>query len=153
MGLDMYLNARKFTTPEYFNPEDFNRISSALDLSPEHMSDMPSIDININVAYWRKSNQIHQWFVNNVQDGKDDCDEYPVNHQTLITLKELCKLVLENKNLAKVHLPTQEGFFFGNTEYDEWYYSDIEDTIKQIDNVLEHYPLEKGWSLSYHSSW
>ena len=25
------------------------------------------------VGYWRKANQIHNWFVENVQDGEDDC--------------------------------------------------------------------------------
>lgn len=25
------------------------------------------------VGYWRKANHIHNWFVENVQDGEDDC--------------------------------------------------------------------------------
>ena len=29
--------------------------------------------IDEEVGYWRKANAIHKWFVDNVQDGNDDC--------------------------------------------------------------------------------
>jgi hypothetical protein len=35
------------------------------------------------VMYWRKANQIHKWFVDNVQDGVDDCKEYWVSEEKL----------------------------------------------------------------------
>lgn len=34
--------------------------------------------ISEQVAYWRKANQIHRWFVNIVQGGEDDCNPYEV---------------------------------------------------------------------------
>ena len=153
MGLDIYLNARKFMAPEYFNPKEFEKVRMALGLEINKMADMPSITVEVSAAYWRKSNQIHKWFVENVQDGKDDCRDYPVNHATLKSLQNFCVEVIKNKNKAEVLLPTQEGFFFGSLEYDEHYYSDIEYTINQIQNVLENYREEDNWSLSYHSSW
>ena len=149
----MYLNARKFTAPEYFNPKDFQKLSAALNLDESKMSEMPSISVTVNVAYWRKSNMIHKWFVDNVQDGKDNCDEYPVSHEKLRELQGLCTQVIKDKKMASVSLPTQEGFFFGSYEYDEWYFHDIQDTINQIEDVLENYKEEDNWSLSYHSSW
>lgn len=149
----MYLSARKFLAPEYFSPKEFEKVRMALGLEINKMPDMPSITVEVSVAYWRKSNQIHKWFVDNVQNGKDDCGDYPVNRGTLKKLQELCVQVLKDKDMAKVSLPTQEGFFFGNTNYDEFYYGDIEDTINQIQNVLENYREEDNWSLSYHSSW
>lgn len=149
----MYLSARKFMAPEYFNTTDFEKVRKALDLDVKDMSYFPSITIEVSAAYWRKANQIHKWFVDNVQDGKDDCGEYPVNHETLKKLQELCTQVIKDKEMAKTALPTQDGFFFGNTNYDEFYYGDIEDTINQIQNVLEKYKEEDNWSLSYHSSW
>ena len=149
----MYLSARKFLAPEYFSPKEFEKVRMALGLEINKMADMPSIAVEVSAAYWRKSNQIHKWFVDNVQDGKDDCRDYPVNHATLKSLQNFCVEVIKNKNKAEVLLPTQEGFFFGSLEYDEHYYSDIEYTIKQIKNVLENYREEDNWSLSYHSSW
>ena len=148
----MYLNARKFTT-EYSNPKDFEALCAALKLDGSKMSEFPSISVTVSVAYWRKSNQIHKWFVDNVQDGKDDCDEYPVNRATLKKLQDLCVEVIKNKDVAKDTLPTQEGFFFGSYEYDDWYFHDLEDTINQIQDVLENYKEEDNWSLSYQSSW
>ena len=48
-------------------------------------------------------------------------------------------------------LPVQEGFFFGNQEYNEYYFSDIQDTIDQIEKILKEYP--EDWDFKYQSSW
>lgn len=151
MGLDMYLHARKFTSKEYFNPELYAKLSEAIDKPA--LSDFPSIEIKVQVAYWRKANQVHQWFVNYVQNGKDDCGDYHVSREQLMQLKTICQAIVKEKNLSQAvaTLPTQDGFFFGNTEYNEYYFADLEDTIKQIQDVLDNY--SEDWSLSYHSSW
>ena len=47
------------------------------------------------VGYWRKANAIHNWFVNNVQNGKDDCGTYPVHRNRLEELLQLCTKVLK----------------------------------------------------------
>ena len=39
--------------------------------------------------------------------------------------------------VAKQLLPTQSGFFFGSTEYTEYYKEDLEDTIRQLEQVLK----------------
>jgi len=113
--------------------------------------DFKVTEIKIEVGYWRKANQIHRWFVQNVQDGKDDCGDYYVSRQDLIDLKELCTNVIADKSLAPTELPTESGFFFGATEYDEWYYQDLTQTIEIIDKALT---LDKHqWDFEYHSSW
>ena len=100
-------------------------------------------------AYWRKANQIHQWFVDHIQDGNDDCRDYEVSGEKLLELVELCKQVLNRKDeeFSKGTLPTQAGFFFGSTDYDDYYYEDLESTIKQLENV---HPDEV---YTYSSSW
>ena len=30
------------------------------------------------VAYWRKANAIHRWFINNIADGVDNCEPFEV---------------------------------------------------------------------------
>lgn len=50
---------------------------------------------------WRKANQIHNWFVENVQDGKDDCGCYEVTKEQLETLLELCMKVKLASKLVK----------------------------------------------------
>ena len=105
------------------------------------------------VGYWRKANQIHQWFVDNVQDGEDDCDYHnEVTKECLEDLLCICQQVLDNHDLAYELLPTQSGFFFGGTEYDEYYFDDIKDTIEIIKNVLETTDFDKEM-IYYVSSW
>ncbi len=38
----------------------------------------PAAFRKLNVAYWRKNNAVHKWFVDNLNNGEDDCQEYYV---------------------------------------------------------------------------
>ena len=69
---------------------------------------------------------IHKWFVDHVQEGEDDCKQYYVSREQLKELLGTCKLVIENHELAGELLPTQDGFFFGSTEYDDEYFKNVE---------------------------
>jgi hypothetical protein len=42
------------------------------------------------------------------------------------------------------------GFFFGNTEKNEWYYEDLEQTVEILDSALS---LGDEWSYTYQASW
>ena len=154
MGLDMYLYASKYTSPAEWRPEDerkkFNDILKAVDGEKFVDTDLPSIVIDLKVGYWRKANQIHQWFVDNVQSGEDNCAEYYVDRDKLKELRDLCKLALKDKGKAEELLPTQSGFFFGSTEIDEWYFQDVNATIEIINKCLE---MDDTWTFKYQSSW
>lgn len=108
--------------------------------------------IEQEVAYWRKANHIHNWFVENVQDGEDDCGIYEVSKEQLEDLLNVCKLVKVNPAVAPEYLPTTSGFFFGSTDYDEYYMQDIEYTIEVLDKVLKETDFEKQM-IAYGSSW
>jgi hypothetical protein len=154
MGLDMYLYASKYTSPAEWRPEaerkKFKDILKAVDGEKFVDTDLPSIVIDLKVGYWRKANQIHQWFVDNVQSGEDNCAEYYVDRDKLKELRDLCKLALKDKGKAEELLPTQSGFFFGSTEIDEWYFQDVNATIEIINKCLE---MDDTWTFKYQSSW
>ena len=141
----MYLSARQMTFNGWKNPDLYNKLVQeapfALDIAT----------LEVQVAYWRKANQIHKWFVDHVQNGVDNCEEYYVSRDQLQLLLDTCKIVLIDKEEASQLLPVQEGFFFGSYEYNEYYFSDIKDTIEQLEKVLTEYPEE--WSFKYQSSW
>ena len=102
------------------------------------------------IHYWRKANQIHNWFVNNLPEGVENC--YP-NHVERCNLEQLlqeCKRVLENKELAPKVLPTAEGFFFGSTEYDDYYFKVLEGTVNMLENILSEGP---DCVFQYHPWW
>jgi frataxin-like iron-binding protein CyaY len=145
MGLDMYLSARQMTFNGWKNPDLYNKLVQEAPFA------LDTATLEVQVAYWRKANQIHKWFVDHVQDGKDNCEEYRVTRDQLQLLLDNCKLVLINKEEAPNLLPPQEGFFFGSYEYDEFYWQDIQDTIDQIEKILNEYP--EDWDFKYQSSW
>lgn len=136
------------------------------------------------VGYWRKANSIHNWFVENVQGGEDDCDYHrEVTEAMLELLKATCVavikasklvdgtlidgyeyrngmkipmyqngLVVEDTTVAERLLPTTSGFFFGGTNYDEWYINDLKETVEIIDKVLAETDFETQM-IYYVSSW
>ena len=106
------------------------------------------------VAYWRKSNQIREWFVNHIEDMEPDsnCQYFEVDEDLLEQLVADCREVLKYKDMAPVLLPTSSGFFFGSTEYDEWYFEDLKETITMVTKVLE----ETDWKteeIAYYEWW
>lgn len=147
MGLDMYLESERYVS-EFFDEGDKERIEQLNKLFPE-FAKFGVNGVRAQVAYWRKANQIHRWFVTNVQDGVDDCGYYYVSREQLKELRDLCQEVLNDQTLA-YKLPPQEGFFFGSTEVDEYYFKDLESTVRQIDEVLK---IPVGVAFFYHSSW
>jgi len=145
MGLDMYLNARRFL----WHTED--------DISKKISENFPEIgnkrvkEITAEAGYWRKANAIHKWFVDNVQEGTDDCGTYEVTTDKLKELLDVIEQVLADKNKAGKLLPTQGGFFFGQTDYDEYYIDELQYTKEIITDILKG--DWKGWYFEYHSSW
>lgn len=143
----------------------------------------PWYRIDEQIGYWRKANQIHNWMVNNVQDGIDDCGTYEVGKDKLEELLEICKYVKQiaifedgkiangatlengkwvnnyvdgkvivNKDCIADVLPTTSGFFFGSTDYNDYYMEDVDSTIEILEKVLTETDFENEM-ISYHSSW
>lgn len=154
------------------------------------------------LAYWRKANQIRQWFVDHIEEFNEDdnCEYYTVTKELLERLVMDCYCVLSSQKVIEVDekikkkmekvkalaergvggekdgakdtlekmerkygltgitvrpediLPTSSGFFFGSTEYDEWYYRDLENTIEQCQKAVD----ETDWEnevVVYHEWW
>ena len=119
----------------------------------EHKGMYDNICISDEVAYWRKANAVHQWFVDNVQNGEDDCAAHrELTITDLETLKDLAQQVIDNPDLAEELLPTQPGFFFGTYDYGEWYMEGLQQTVDQIDRILETTDFNTE-ALYYVSSW
>ena len=85
-------------------------------------------------AYFRKVNFIYRYFSEKLVD--ESCIVTKAEIEDII---ERCKKVLADHSLAKELLPTCDGFFFGSTDYDDWYFKDVEDCQKQMEKLLEDY--------------
>jgi hypothetical protein len=165
MGLDMYLSARKYVekidwkvvhnnnelsynSPEAILPK-FNDVVEAAELS-DLATDIYGASVSVTAAYWRKANQIHNWFVKNVQNNVDDCGEYYVSHEKLEELLNTCRQAYLERNPSL--LAPVGGFFFGNTDIDQYYWEDVKRTIDKIKKITKNkqYP---HLSFYYSSSW
>ena len=178
MGLDQYLEARKYvgkvdwrevplelpegaTIADYYN-NTYKELAKLFPKPFSNHSDNGS-SVAINVAYWRKANQIHGWFVKNVMNGddKNDGSDYYVTLEQLKELLDTVTEVLQRKDKAISHekLPVTGGFFFGNYDeeegYDQYYYEQLEYTqamLKDIMSVMEN-EEQFAYDFHYHSSW
>ena len=154
MGLDMYLTKRIYVGAEYEHRKVKANIKITVDGKSLRINPKKISYIEEAVGYWRKANHIHAWFVQNVQNGEDDCGRYYVSEEQLRELLAECEKIKNNKDLAPELLPIQEGFFFGGTEYDKYYFQVINYTIKLINSLLKQ---KKGdylpFEVEYSSSW
>jgi hypothetical protein len=153
MGLDMYLNRKTYVKQwSHQTPEEKFEITITKGGKPYDGIDISNVThIEEEVGYWRKANQIHRWFVDNVQDGVDNCGEYSVGKSQLEQLLNVCREVLNDHSKAEDLLPAAAGFFFGNTDYDEYYYDDLERTIVMLDKILGE--TNPNQDIYYSSSW
>ena len=160
MGLDMYLEAELFISnyPGGQNAHLQGPIETLLILNGINARGLRGM--TFEVGYWRKANAIHNWFVQNIQDGEDNCQRSYVGKEDLARLRHECNVVLTrhktgeeiDEELEGVDLlPPTAGFFFGGTEKDEGYYNDLEQTIEIIDKVMSM--DDRLFDFYYRASW
>src|SRR5665811_122359 len=142
MGLDMYLHKRTYIWSE-------TRAELRLSGVPDTVEPGKVCYIVEEAGYWRKANAIHQWIVENVQDGNDNCHTHEVSRAQLQALLRSVETVLAHPDMAARLLPTQEGFFFGGTEYDDGYVACLKETTRILTDALADGEAE----FEYCSSW
>lgn len=144
---------------DFHTDESFPVVSEVTGIKPHEGSphfyvglDDDQLTVDGVVMYWRKANAVHRWFVETVQGGADDCDQYRVHSEALAGLVDLAERVTVDHALAEDLLPSQAGFFFGDTDYDEWYFSDIEETARTLKQVMTSL-AGTGVEFYYRASW
>ena len=169
MGLDMYLNKKTYVQNwNHTKPEHRYSITVLRGGLPvESIKPESIIYIEEQVAYWRKANAIHAWFVRECQDGVDECQTTYVSREKLEELLQDVTTVLASAQTIEgsIHtgttwdakgkhedyedgkviadptiahnlLPTQPGFFFGGTDYDQYYIQDLTYTKATLEGIL-----------------
>ena len=161
MGLDMYLSKRTYVKNwDHMSDSQKHNITVKQgdkireDIKPERIS-----YITEEVGYWRKFNALHNYIVQNCADGVDNCQEIEISKdemkeilEVLIKVHNMKNTLLESGNTEKLNdlFPTSKGFFFGSTEYDEYYFQDVKDTIELFTELLKE---EKTDYFTYQASW
>lgn len=164
MGLDMYLEGRLFCSEYSEDKQKVDRLLEAVrkEFGPfeEVSGNYKHLTINVPLMYWRKANAIHKWFVDNCQEGVDECQKAYVSREQLEQLLALIEEIQAAKHsidqtkvkaLIEEKLPPCEGFFFGSTDVDEFYFMDIDETQAALKCILAMPVQFDGYN--YHSSW
>lgn len=146
----MYFYGRKFL----WKAEDQPKQAAIAAMFPETRG-AEITKIEAEFKYWRKANQIHHFFVTHAQNGVDECQETEIDPKLLYQLRDTCAAVLASPDQAHVLLPRSSGFFFGATEYDDWYFDQVKETHNWLNDFLlkEAFEVLKGWEFYYRSSW
>ena len=163
MGLDMYFYARKTTYKSFSkwgNPERANEVNYPEDLKTfsDYIYDRNfksvQIETRYQIGYFRKFNALHSYIVKTFADGIDNCQDIILYKEDVEQIKKVLDDVLEanTEEKAKELLPTQSGFFFGGTDYDEFYFEDVKVAADLMQNLLDNFDFEK-YQLIYEASW
>ena len=118
MGLDMYLSKKIFVGGNYKHRNDKGIID--ITVGEENKPIKINLDkltyVEESVGYWRKANAIHNWFVNNVQEGNDDCGNYYVSSKNLQELYALCQEVKKVIRTAEGKIVNGQTLKYGQKE-------------------------------------
>lgn len=164
MGLDIYIcRAKKegLTEMQTKRTEIFNKISDLrIRKRTCKSNEKQSIDEQISelfidydncnpysvIAEFRKAN-----FLMNFFEYEGNCELKEISRDEVTLLLENCVKVLNDHNKASELLPTQEGYFFGSTEYDEAYFNKVQDVLAKMSNILN----ETNWddNVLYIEAW
>ncbi len=174
MGLDMYLfiREREFRSKHYGYgnlklkyPKEILEVFDNLrdeNYTDDKVWDDRSISrsTDYKIGYWRKANHIHKWFVDKCADGVDECQDIYVSFDKLKELYDTCYKVSQDHSKASELLPTCSGFFFGGTDYDEYYFQDIQNTMEILEKALTFLKAQEGkkknkkdFEIIYSASW
>lgn len=152
MGLDMYLKRKYYIGSNYDHKEVECNIDIKIKGNKINIDSKNIFTIEENFLYWRKFNALHNYFVNNCQNGIDDCGTYEVHENVLINLINILEQINTNHALAEELLPCTTGFFFGGTDYDDYYYDQVKYTLDELKKELAR-PDFEDIIYEYSSSW
>lgn len=186
MGLDMNLYKKSYVKNwNHMKKPERHSISIKKEGKAVKSIDTKKIAYVIEeLMYWRKANQIHNYFINECNDGVDDCKDIDISEEQLKELLDRCEKVIkasklvsgkikngqvikdgkwedvmedgkyiEDATVADELLPTGSGFFFGSTDYDEWYLKDIIETRDMLVELFKNAEPKAYPDYYYSASW
>lgn len=141
MGLDQYITIRHKSTnnayakwEKYWKLKDSERIGIRQPKEPSGA---------LIIGYFRKHNNVHNWFVENVQKGVDDCGRYRISVDDLQNLKQICENIMSH--VTKTKRPPKYSTDIHGEQYEVWQYDEYTITDEGMEYVKEHFPSRSGF--------
>lgn len=146
MGLDMYLKASKYVGgwdhSDAASKQEYESVIKTVGMDRLRCDDSPSIDVSVTVAYWRKANAIHAWFVEHVQDGVDECEPHDVTREQLESLRDLCRKVLAEIKIRPGDICTGTTFESNKPPLKSWCEGTV---VENSDAAAQVLPTKGGF--------
>lgn len=150
MGLDMFI---------YLHKEDYkSEFRGNLGALPPELKNFhvesTSHEDYYEVGYWRKFNALHSYIVETYANGIDECQKIYLTRLDIKNILSTLKLI-KDEECAKEYMPTSEGFFFGSTDYDDYYFENVKKSIDIFSKLLAFLTSEDGkdYDVFYNASW
>lgn len=87
------------------------------------------------IGYFRKVNFLVRYF-GDLGFDIDNQTPFSIWKEDAEILLSRCNQVLNDHSKASELLPTMDGFFFGDTDYDEYYFKDVEEVRDFVMDIL-----------------
>lgn len=133
MGLDMFLEGRKYHRTDWDHPEN-NPSEDGFKVK----------ETVLELGYWRKHPNLHGYIVQTFAGGEDECQRIPLTENDI---ENIIAAVRERR------LPHTDGFFFGTSDNTE---DEAAVDIKIFEDALAWLkaPDKKHWrDVIYQASW
>lgn len=139
MGLDMYLNGRKYCNT--FTPD-------GKEIKRDIHDDFEVEALELRIGYWRKHAPLHTFIVEEIHGGADDCRPIELNESELLGIAD----ALRNNRLPDYE--DCQGFFFGSQEIWDEYKQRAEEDAKIFEKAAEWIKKNPFWNtVVYTASW
>jgi len=128
-------------------PVTFKEFMMGLDIY--FFSKTPDSEKLEEVDYFRKVNPLVKWVENNIAPV-ENCENIKIEKEHLAFLQA----TLEKLDETNCHLlfPTTNGFFFGSTNYDGYYWGDVKEVKDFVGKVLNTFDFDNQ-QLIFHANW
>lgn len=119
---------------------------------------LTKLKVEGEIAYYRKANFLIPFFEDRAKRRVENCTYLPIHREWIEELQKRCKEILSLINLPKLIieeddyeipkeaiekavelLPTQEGFFFGSTNYDAYYFMKVDNVCRSCPDILTEF--------------
>lgn len=104
MGLDMYINRKV----RRYRKDDGTYTFNLDGYESDRFGCGNGECVETEVAYWRKANAIHKWFVDNAQDGEDECQETEIDIGVIREIRDLCLSILKDMKGKVLRVPKKD---------------------------------------------
>ena len=91
------------------------------------------------ILYYRKVNFLIPFFEDSVLYEEMGFILSSVHKDKIKNLIDSCEMVLKNRKKAPEILPTEGGFFFGSTEYDDYYFKCVQEVLSNFKELLKDF--------------